>query len=332
MGPGVEVLAIGETMLMVTPEDGAPLSADSRCLLAPGGAESNVGMHLAGLGHRVSWASRVGDDPIGRIVRASVADAGVDTAAVETVATARTGVFFKDPGVGGTSVHYYRAHSAASTMGPAFVDRVVPLAPAVVHVSGVTAALSESCRAMLEHLVVDRPFGAALLSFDVNYRPGLWEPEVAAKELLRIARSADVVFVGLDEARTLWGVGSAASLRELIGSSGSLIVKDADRDAMSFTEAGVTRSPAFAVDVVEPVGAGDAFAAGWLSGLLRGLDETRRLVFGHTLAASVLTSVADHGDLPSPADLRAALDIGEDQWAQRVRPARPVRRRDGEPR
>lgn len=313
---------------MVAPEDGVGLSCASRCLLAPGGAESNVVMHLAGLGHRVSWASRIGADPIGRIVRESVERAEVDTTSVEVVPGAQTGVFFKDPGDGGTSVHYYRSRSAATSMDPGFVDRLAARAPAVVHVTGVTPALSDSCRRMVDHLVADRPFGGALVSFDVNYRPALWG-QGAAERLLEVARRADVVFVGLDEARTLWDVADAAEVRDLLGSHGWLVVKDSDRDAVSFTDAGESREPALVVDVVEPVGAGDAFAAGWLAGLLRGLDESRRLRLGHLLAASVLASVSDHGETRRPAEICAALEIDQDRWNRRVAPSQPAARHGG---
>ncbi len=315
-GAGLEVLAIGETMLLVTPQDGLPLSARSLCLLRPGGAESNAAMHLATLGHRVGWASRLGDDPLGALVLDEIASTGVDVSAVERTADP-TGVFFKNPGPGRTSVHYYRRHSAASTMDAAFLASLPTAGLPVVHLTGITPALSPACRELVDALLVRRALGDTLISFDVNHRPALWGPE-APEVLLAYARLADIVFVGRDEAEALWGAATAADIRALIGPAPVLVVKDADREAVSFTPRGETHEPALAIEVVEPVGAGDAFAAGWLTGLLRGLDDATRLRLGHLVAASVLVSTTDHGVLPPAEELCAALGITAEAWNRHV--------------
>lgn len=314
---GLEVLTIGETMLLVTPEDGLPLSPNSRCLLRPAGAESNVAMQLAALGHRVGWASRLGNDPLGTLVLEGIARSGVDVSAVERT-TDPTGVFFKNPGTVGTTVHYYRAGSAASTMDATFLLSLSAAAHLpVVHITGITPALSSGCRELVDALLVRRVLGDALVSFDVNFRPVLWGPE-APDALLGYARLADITFVGRDEAEVLWGTKTAADIRTLIGSEPQLVVKDADQEAVSFTPRGETHEPALPIEVVEPVGAGDAFAAGWLAGLLRGLDDATRLRLGHKVAASVLVSTSDHGVLPPAAELRRLFDITPEEWDRRV--------------
>jgi 2-dehydro-3-deoxygluconokinase len=303
-----EVICLGETMLMVSPHDGQPLSESSSCGLHPGGAESNVAMNLAALGHNAAWVSRLGDDPIGRIIEDTVAAAGVDVSQVERDPLLPTGVYFKNPGPDGTSVHYYRKGSAASMMNRALIDGIHDKDVRVIHLSGVTAALSVSAKDLTEYLVNDRPFGSALLSFDVNYRPSLWNGD-APQALLALAQACDIVFVGLDEAQTLWGTRTAEDVRELISKSGVLVVKDGSREAVTFTEHGVTRVPAQPVQVVERVGAGDAFAGGWLSGLLRGLTQEDRLQLGHLVAARVLRSTSDTASLP-PWEL-LCLEMGE---------------------
>lgn len=307
---------------MVTTAGGEALSVDAPCLLRPGGTESNVAMHLATLGHAVSWASRLGADPLGEIVLNAIAGTSVDVSRVERMPSAPTGVFFKNPQATGTTVHYYRAGSAASTMDRAFVHGLEAIAPRIVHVTGITPALSESNRDMLEHLLRDRPFGNALLSFDVNYRPALWSDD-AGPYLLRLARLADIVFVGLDEAEMLWGTSTVQDVRDRIGTGAWLVVKDSDREAVSFGEGTETHEPSLDIEVVEPVGAGDAFAAGWLSGLLRGLDDRSKLRLGHIVAASALASTSDHGTLPTPGEIHAALGITARQWHARVDPRAP---------
>lgn len=316
MPDDVEVLCIGETMLLVAPEDGQPLGPESRCLLRPAGAESNVAVHLARLGRRVAWASRLGADPLGTLVLEPLAAAGVDVSAVERVPGRQTGVFFKDPGRQATSVLYYRRDSAASTMDASFLSSL-PLARArVLHLTGITPALSAGCHELADALLVDRVGGRATISFDVNYRPSLWGAD-APDELLRYARLADVVFVGRDEAAALWGTETARAIRALIGERPTLVVKDSDRDAVTYSAEGVAREPARAVEVLEPVGAGDAFAAGWLAGMLASLDHSRRLQLGHLMAASALVSADDHGAPPSDDALEGVTGLPAAAWYAR---------------
>ena len=313
--PGeLEVLCIGETMLLVAPDDGQPLRADARCVLRAAGAEANVALHLARLGRRVGWASRLGADPLGDLVLEPLATAGIDVSAVERVAGRPTGVMFKDPGPHGTQVLYYRRDSAASTMDTTFLVSLPLARVRTIHLTGITPALSRECHDLVEALIVDRVAGDATISFDVNHRPALWSPGAAPDALLRYARLADVVFVGRDEAADLWGTDTAADIRALLGDRPTLIVKDADREAVAFSPEGETHVPARPVEVLEPVGAGDAFAAGWLAGMLSGLDQTARLRLGHLVAASALASADDHGDPPSDDELEEATGIPAAVW------------------
>lgn len=311
----LDAICVGETMVMVTPTPGGRLDAESTFVLRAGGAESNVAMFLAALGHRAGWASRVGADPLGDLVIGQVRATGVDTSLVEVDADRPTAVYLKDPGPDRTRVFYYRRGSAAASMDPAYAARVDAVPAAVLHLSGITAALSESCRLLVDRLITARPAGRRLVSFDVNYRPALWDRRsVAATDLLRLARAADVVFVGLDEAAHLWDVRSPADVRALIPQPGTLVVKNGAVDAVAFHADGVTVEPARPVDVVEPVGAGDAFAAGWLSAALRGLDPAARLTLGHLVAGAALGSVSDVADLPPVDTICAVLGIEPDAW------------------
>lgn len=257
-----EVVCIGETMVMLVPDDALPITAQSRMAVRVGGAESNVARSLAGLGHSTSWLSAVGDDPFGRIILDDLASAGVDVAEVTVDSDAPTGIYAKDPRGASTRVHYYRRGSAASKMSPSHVSSGIGRSTKVVHVSGTTAALSDSCRELARAIVERRVLGNAVVSFDVNYRPGLWPVDAAAEELAALARRADIVFVGRDEAETLWGTRTAEDVREMLPEPSVVVVKDGAREAVAFHSGGVARVPAMCVEVVEPVGAGDAFAAG----------------------------------------------------------------------
>ena len=299
-GPVPRLLTVGETMVMITPGNGESLATAEDLRLHIGGAESNVATHAAALGLSSAWVSAVGDDVLGRRVRREVERRGVDVQWVTVDPHAPTGVYFKDPGNG---VLYYRSGSAASCMDAASIASV-PLEKAeAVHVSGITPALSPSCAELMD-AVFDRVSSSdAILSFDVNHRAPLWKSDPAAPALLALAQRADLVFVGLDEAESLWGCLTAAEVRMLLPEPHRLVIKDGAIGATEFERTEFERSghgedhvtfvPAIPTQVVEPVGAGDAFAAGYLSALLNGADSAARLRAGHERAHLVLLSPSD---------------------------------------
>jgi 2-dehydro-3-deoxygluconokinase len=292
------VVCFGETMGMFTPTSTVPLDTAAGFTLGTGGAESNVAMHLAELGHDVAWASTVGTDPVGTKIINAVHSAGVDTRWVGRTADAPTGLYLKEPDTGsGARVFYYRTGSAASTLKIA--DAVGwPLAGARwIHTTGITPALSATCSDLVEHVLDNAAAWGASVSFDINFRPGIWSVQQAAPRLLALARKATVVLVGLDEAAVLWGCVTAADVRALLPDLPYLVVKDSSIDATEFALADGTETitvvPARKVDVVEPVGAGDAFAAGYLSSLILAAPSAERLERGHSRAAWTLGSRED---------------------------------------
>jgi len=293
------VVCFGETMGMFTPTSSAPLDTAAGFTLGTGGAESNVAMHLAELGHQVAWASAVGTDPVGTKIIDALAAAGVDTRWVGRTAGLPTGLYLKEPDTGsGAHVFYYRQGSAASALKIA--DAVGwPLAGARwIHTTGITPALSASCAELVEHVLDHAHEWGASVSFDINFRPGLWPVSEAAPRLLALAAKATVVLVGLDEAETLWGSVTSADVRALLPNVQYLVVKDGSIDATEFSLNAdgtdtITVVPARKVDVVEPVGAGDAFAAGYLSSLITAETSADRLARGHSRAAWALGSRQD---------------------------------------
>ena len=288
------MITLGETMALITPAHAEPLRVAREVRLLIGGAESNVAMHAAQLGVPTAWVSALGDDALGVRVRDEVAGRGVDTRWVTMDPDAPTGVYFKDPGHG---VLYYRRGSAAARMSPASVAGV-PLEDAeVVHLSGITPALSASCAALIDTVIDRVAAGPGTLAFDVNHRAALWAPGAAASALLPLARRADLVFVGLDEAECLWHTATADDVRALLPEPTTLVVKDGDVGATEYRRAAGadhrTFAPAILTEVVEAVGAGDAFAAGYLAALLQGADAAARLQGGHQRAHVVLQSTSD---------------------------------------
>ncbi|MFE2532296.1 sugar kinase [Streptomyces sp. NPDC059371] len=313
-----------------------------------GGAESNVACVLARAGYSARWVGRVGADGFGDHLIEAITAYGVDTSAVRRDPGRPTGVYFRTAGDRATDAHevaYYRAGSAASAMTARNTDLAAARSGRVLHLSGITAALSEGCLDLMRELTAPRT-GRPLVSFDVNHRPGLWRdhPE-GPRVLLDLARRADIVFVGDDEARDAWGLRGARAIREALPEPDVLVVKDGKAGAVVFdrnTDAGTDAGtggdtggdtggaetagnavhatgstagaavfvPALRVDVVAAVGAGDAFAAGFLSATLRGLPARDRLRHGHLTAAAALTVPGDLAEPPARglADRLAALD------------------------
>ncbi|MFE9772674.1 sugar kinase [Streptomyces sp. NPDC005931] len=366
--PGVvDVVALGESMVTFLPTRPGRLADVPSFERGIGGAESNVACVLAAAGHTTRWVGRVGADGFGDHLVEAIGGYGVDVTHVRRDPDRPTGVYFRTAGDRGTDAHevaYYRAGSAASAMTPDTVDLDAVRAGRVLHLSGITAALSSGCLDLLRELTAPRP-GRPLVSFDVNHRPGLWRDATGPGILLDLARGADLVFVGEDEAETVWGItGGPEPIREALPEPELLVVKQGERGATAFRgapgrrasarassaweephgllrvapcERGAARGragaaggpsapdpatrpglatappvhqPAPHVDVVAPVGAGDAFAAGFLSATLRGLPLRDRLRHGHLMAAAALTAP---GDLAAPparhlADRLAALD------------------------
>lgn len=286
------VVCIGETMALVTPTD-ADLSAGRTATIGLAGAESNVAIGLAGFGHTVAWASRLGDDPLGTRIATEVAQRGVELW-VERDAEAPTGIMFKDPGIASSAVYYYRRGSAASRMAPGHLSPARLDGVRIVHTTGITPALSDSCSEMVTRLFADARAAGATVSFDVNDRRALWSEEEAAATLARLADAADIAFVGRDEAERIWGTATPDEIRAHLPHCALLVVKDGEIGATAF--AGSEEPvfvPAPVVDVVEPVGAGDAFASGFLAATLEGADLAGRLSAGHAAAARVLRIAAD---------------------------------------
>jgi 2-dehydro-3-deoxygluconokinase len=291
--PSDRVLCVGETMVQVTPVESVRLVDGDLFRLVAGGAESTVALYLSELGHSVDWGSRLGADPLGERVIRQLEEYGVGTSLVRRDPNAPTGVYFKDPAPGRTTVHYYRSQSAAIHMSPTDLEMLLSRHPRLVHVSGVTPALSASCHALVEALLDQAGNYGAEVSFDVNYRPALWSVEQAGPVLLALSRRADTVFVGMDEALQLWGTNTPPEVRELLGSRNRLVVKDGGVGATAFEGERSWFAPAEKVKVVELVGAGDAFAAGVLSGMLSGREMSECLRQGHALAARTLRSTSD---------------------------------------
>ncbi len=312
---GPEVLCLGESMALFVPAEPGPAGEVRVWQRTAGGAESNVACHLVALGVRAAWVSALGQDPFGYALLGEIEAAGVDVSQVRMDPDRPTGVYFKETGTdGGSPVRYYRRGSAASGMGPDLLPRLDLDGVRLIHLSGITPALSTGCEQLVRALLAG-PRAGRQISFDVNWRPALWQGRDPAV-LSELAALADIVFVGDDEAIQVWGTGNARELRELLPQPSTLVVKHGERGATVFER---DRAPVFApalqVEVVEAVGAGDAFAAGFLAATLRREPPGIRLRSGHLQAASTLLTHNDVGEPLPPGVVAELLEADDRAWA-----------------
>jgi 2-dehydro-3-deoxygluconokinase len=280
-----------------------------------GGAEFNVAASLARLGTPAAWVSRLGDDGFGAQVLGEAAACSIDTAGVEIDPARPTGLYVKhtthEDGIARSSMRYYRTGSAASAIDPAFLDSAAVDSllrrARVVHVSGITPALSAGTAEAMAGLR-DRLPSTAVLSVDLNLRPALWAGRDRSA-LSALVGQADLLFAGADEARAHFGHADPALLFAGNPVLTTIVIKDDDRAAASYLRgpSGIQHVivPALRVSVVEPIGAGDAFAAGYLSAMIEGRPEPERLRIAHALASLALVS---RGDRPETVPDRGERD------------------------
>ncbi len=318
-GPA-RVVCLGEAMVVLQPEEGEALTRATTLRRSVGGAEANVAGGLAALGVPSAWVSRLGADPFGDVVTADLLDRGVRVLA-ERDEERPTGLYVKEPMPGGGSrMHYYRAGSAAAAMDADLLDTpevAAALAGAeVVHTSGITAGIVDVRSRFVPRLLSLRDELGFRLSVDLNWRPAVWAARNGIAPLLDLLRAADVLLLGADEAQAALGVDTIVGIRSLVGDRPRLVLKSDSHVAGEHDPDGrTTEVPALKVDVVEPVGAGDGFAAGYLAALVGGLGPAGRLRQGHLVAASVLATAGDHATPPT-ADVRARIVAASDEeWA-----------------
>lgn len=303
----VDLVTAGESMLALRGE--GPLRLGGGLAVSIAGAESNVAIGMSRLGHDVAWAGRVGTDESGALVMRTLAAESVDCRAVVRDAECATGMLLFEqrlPDV--TRVEYHRQGSAGSRWGVADAHRALALRPRLVHVTGITPALSVEAREGVLALVDGARTQGATVSVDINFRSRLWDAEDAAPHLRRLVAGAQIVIASPDELNLVGG-DPAALMR---AGASEVVVKHGGAGAIGYdTERSVT-IPARRVSVIDSIGAGDAFSAGYLSGWLDGLSLDGRMERATTLGAFAVASRGDWEGLPRRDELDLInLDSGE---------------------
>lgn len=303
-----EVITLGETMALLCSPRVGPLRHAYSLDLSCGGAESNMAIGLSRLGHRVAWVGRVGDDEFGALVRRTLAAEGIDTRAVVVDPAAATGLMVKSRRTNAlTRVSYYRSGSAGSRLCPDDVDPDLVRSARVLHLTGITPALSASARAAVRYAADVARAAGVTISLDLNYRQALWTAEEAGAELAELVRAADVVFATEPEARLVVAGDDPDALAFGLAKLGprEVLLKRGALGAVAVAGDALVRVAPYDVVEVDPVGVGDAFAAGYLSGLLDGDQVADRLARAALAGAFAVTVSGDWEGLPDRAELAA---------------------------
>jgi 2-dehydro-3-deoxygluconokinase len=304
----VEVVTLGECLVSFVAVEPGPLADISAFRAVAAGAEANVAVGVARLGHASAFVGRVGTDPFGRTLMRALRGEGVDVAHLRPD-DAPTGLMIRDrPALGPGHVEYRRTGSAGSRLAPVDVAEAAEVFATAswLHVSGVTAAISPTAREAVGAAIELAAAHGLQISLDLNLRRRLWTDAEAAAVLRPLAARADVVLGSLDEFAAIAGPDPAASSEELVTAALALgaptiVFKLGDAGAFEASADGpivVTRPPAVA-SVIDVVGAGDAFCAGWIVATLEGLAGAERLSLANACGAASVGAMGDQAGLPT---------------------------------
>lgn len=292
------VVGIGETLLRFAPTGGEILESAATCTVHVGGAESNVCADLAQLGVETAWISRLPANALGRRVAATVRSFGVNVDGVQWAPDGQAGLMFVQPGAGPRpgEVLYYRTSSAFAAIDPDAVAWDLLEGARVVHLTGITPALSERAHRLVERAIMEARRRGSQISFDVNYRAKLWAAAAARDRIEPLLAGLDLVILNDRDARTVFGADGdpervAASLRKRFGCE-VLVLTLGAAGALAKDARASLRQPAYPTEIIDRIGRGDAFAAGFLYGYLaRGTADGLR--YGAAMAALKQTYPGD---------------------------------------
>ena len=304
------VMTLGETGVLLDPVTDGGVELGALFRLRVSGSESNFAIGLRRLGIPVTWVSRLGADPMGDLVLRTLDAEGVDLDFVVRDAEAPTAATFKIRNEGATRLAYYRRGSAASRMAPGDVPEAALDGAGVVHLTGITMALGTRPMAVVLAVARRARRRGATVTFDLNYRPALWSPDAAAAAIRMVLPRTDWVMCGEDEARLLFGGDDAAATVDRLFAAGArrVVLRIGEAGALVARDGNLVHVPAFEIGrIADDIGAGDAFDAGFVYGLICDLGPERSARVGNLLASRALSGTGDWETLPRLDEIQALL-------------------------
>lgn len=312
-----QIITFGESMALFMPQEHKSIERAAVLEQSFGGAESNVAIGLARLGASVGWFGALGDDPFGKLILKSLRGEGVDISRAKLSSEAPTGMMFREHVAGRLAVHYFRKHSAASRMTPDDLDEQYIRGAKLLHVTGITAAISESARKTVRRAVDVAKEAGVLVSFDPNLRLKLWTIEEARDTLLSLAADADYFLPGWDELKLLYDTDDYEAVKKHLKALNAVTVIKGKGDATVVLDQGVETSVPFypAEQVVDTVGAGDGFCAGFLAGLMKGMTPTDAVRLASINGSLVVQMRGDWEALPEWSTVEQRMS--DKAWVER---------------
>lgn len=262
------------------------------------GAEGNVVSALSRLGRSCAWISGLPDNPVGRLAANHLREAGVNLEQVIWREEGRMGIFFVEFSAPPRPIQvvYDRADSVASKLTPAQIDWAYLLDTRLLHLTGITPALSSNCAALVEEAIRSAKAQSIPVSFDVNFRGKLWSPQEARTAITPLVQEIDLFFCARGDAETVFGcAGEPDKMLEQLADlsrARTVVMSIGDQGVVAWDGKEVHHAPSLPVEVVDRIGAGDGLAAGVIHGWLND-DLPLGLRYGVAMAAMALTQ---HGD------------------------------------
>lgn len=305
-----ELITFGETMAVMVPNESGPLRYTSGFRLQMAGAESNTAIGLAKLGHSAGWISSLGCDELGQYVLSAIRGEGVDVSHVLFDENHHTGLMFKQFGRDETTVYYYRENSAASHYDVMDIPYEYIRSAKILHLTGITPVISLKCHDVVEGLIEFAKDNNILLSFDPNIRRKLWGDKDYSELIRNMIFGCDIAFLGLDEAKALLGTDNVENIVDtLIGHGVKYIaIKNGSLGAWCASKDELIHIPPVECSPIDPIGAGDGFNAGFLSGILKGRDL---VICGKMGSIAGAMATETHGDIngyPSQREMEQRLN------------------------
>lgn len=312
---GKKLLLIGEPMGIFIAKSEGKLESIKDFSFDVAGADYNVAVGMRRLWHDVRYVTKVGDDPFGRRILAGMRINGISTADISVVDNMRTGFMLKGKNRSGDpEIFYARRDSAASTMSTADMESVDLSDISYLHLTGITAALSDSCLDATFKIAERARAAGIFISFDPNLRPALWASrERMIQQTNKLSGMSDLVLPGIAEGEILTGSSEPKKIAEFYHKLGvkTVAIKLGSRGAYVSDGDIEVISDGFPVEeVVDTVGAGDGFAVGVLSALMEGLPITEAIIRGNAIGAMQVTHESDNDGLPNRSELTKFMEKG----------------------
>jgi len=299
MSNRLDVVSLGSTMLRLSVAAGTRLAHAAAYTVTTAGSESNTMAALAAMGGKTAWVSRLTRNFIGERIRNDLRGCGVDTSGIIWTDEARNELFFVEEGASPRAgqVVYDRKNSALAAIAEDELDFDFLLSGRFLHLTGITPALSPACVEACRKLKAEAQCRRVPVTFDVNYRAKLWTPEEARAILTPLAEHAALLLLTKDDAERIWRITGSdeemvTACRERFKADCCVLTLGGD-GAIAVDGGGRWRTAGYPVRTIDRLGAGDAFSAGVLAGLLEGSTE-QGLRYGAAMAAIKMGIAGDY--------------------------------------